>query len=118
MHICPKCGYEQPAIWRNTLRRLYTEHCHINDLEVWDPKLAAELKDKKYVFRKGVKYKLNKAGNHVHRIEAKLCQDPNPLSDKITEPNTEKHKARVMGIRHNGQVPLFVVQKESREVRK
>lgn len=89
------------------MRRLYTEHCHIDDLKQWKPEFAAELIEKKYISRNGVKYKLNKGGNHVHRIEAKLCQDPNPHSDKITEPNTEKSKSRVLGLRRNGQCILL-----------
>jgi len=98
MKECPygDCIYELP-IWRNTLRRLYTRHCHIEDLKEWNPKLAQELMEKRYVFLNGVKYKLNKKGSHVHMIPARLCQDPNPLSNKITEPTTEKHKARVLG---------------------
>lgn len=110
MHTCPKCGYEQPAIWRNTLRRLYTEHCHINDLEQWEPELAAALKKKRYVYLNGTKYRLNKNGNHVHRIEAKLCAYPEPTNERITEPNTEKSKARVLGIQHNGQKQLWTRQ--------
>jgi hypothetical protein len=107
MRVCPKCGYQDAPIWRNTLRRLYQQHCHINDLEIWNPELAADLKEKRYVFKNGVKYKLNSKGTHVHRIDAFLCADPRPESPKITEPNTEKHKARVLGIRRNGQRRLL-----------
>lgn len=97
-HICPygDCVYELP-IWRNTLRRLFTRHCHIDDLKVWKPQLGEELQQKRYVYRNGVKYKLNKHGNHIHMIPAKLCQDSRPESDSITEPNTEKSKSRILG---------------------
>jgi len=97
LRVCPKCGYEESPIWRNTLRRLYTSHAHIEDLKIWEPELAKELIEKKYVYRNGVKYKLTKKGSHVHKIEAKFCQDPNPKSDKITEPTTEKCKSRILG---------------------
>ena len=98
MSVCPYAGciYELP-IWRNTLRRLYTRHCHIEDLKVWNPQLAVELIEKKYVYENGVKYKLNKKGSHVHMIPARLCADSRPESPRITEPDTEKSKARVLG---------------------
>ena len=97
-HECPygDCIYELP-IWRNTLNRLFTRYCHIEDLQIWNPELAEELKEKRYVFRNGVKYKLNKKGSHVHMIPAKLCKDPRPESDKITEPDTEKSKSAILG---------------------
>jgi hypothetical protein len=40
-------------------------------------------------------------------IPARLCADPNPDSPKITEPNTEKSKSRILG-RMKNQRPLFV----------
>jgi hypothetical protein len=101
MRVCPKCGYRDPPIWRNTARRLYQEHCHITDLELWNPKLADILKNQKFVCINGVKYKLNPKGTYVHRIDAHLCAYPRENDPRITEPNKEKHKARVLPARAN-----------------
>jgi hypothetical protein len=104
MKVCPygDCVYELP-IWRNTLRRLYTRHCHIEDLKIWNKQLAEELILKRYIYRDGVKYKLNKKGSHVHMIPARLCGDPRPESPSIIEPDKEKHKARILGMKRDGQ---------------
>ena len=99
MRVCPNCGHKDLPIWRHTFRRLYTDHCHINDLEIWDPQLAELIKKKRYVCIKGVKYKLNRKGTHIHRIAAELCAYPSPLNSSIREPEKEKHKARVLGRR-------------------
>ena len=99
MRQCPKCGFKDAPIWRHTLRRLYTDHCHISDLELWEPELARLLKEKRYVCVAGVKYKLNRKGTHVHRIAAEMCAYPDPANPSITEPEQEKHKARVLGRR-------------------
>jgi len=114
MKICPNCGYLDPAIWRHTLRRLFSEYCHISDLEIWNPDLATILKEKKYVCIKGVKYKLNKKGSHVHRIAAHLCKYPDPRDPRITEPNTEKSKVRVLGKLPN-QCRLFSTKNNESE---
>ena len=106
MRKCPNCGFQEPPIWRQTLRRLYTEYCHIDDLETWDKELAAQLREKKYVFKDGVKYVLNTVG-YIHRIDAFLCAHPEPENPSITEPNKEKHKARILG-RKRGQTKLEV----------
>ena len=88
------------------MRRLYTEYCHIDDLEAWNKQLAAELREKRYVLLDGVKYVLNAVG-YVHRIDAFLCANPDPKNPSITEPNKEKHKARILG-RKRGQKLLEV----------
>lgn len=107
MRVCPKTCYLFSPIWRNTLRRLYTQHAHIDDVEAEDPELAKVLRDKKYVYRDGVKYRLNKSGTHVHRIAATLCQNPDPFNPSITEPNTEKSKARILGVKVKNQRRLL-----------
>jgi len=98
MRVCPQCGYEEPAIWRNTKWRLYTEHCHIGDLEIWDPEFAKKLKAAgpgSTIIRAGHKYRLNKSGSYVHRLAVKLCKHPHGPS--IQEPNTEKHRSKLLG---------------------
>lgn len=94
MRICPQCGYKETPIWRNTLRRLYTEYCHIGELEAFEPDLANILKEKKFVSINGIKYKLNKSGTHVHRIPAYLCAHPEPNDQRILEPDKETHKCK------------------------
>lgn len=43
MRICPKCGYREPECWRNLRWSLYVEYCHLDELEVFEPELAAEI---------------------------------------------------------------------------
>ena len=91
MRICPKCGYVDLPIWRNTRWRYYTEHCHIDELRLWQPKLAEKLLAAgrgKTILIKGVKYRLAKNGIIIHRIPAALTR--RPLSDSVEEPRTEK----------------------------
>lgn len=103
---CPKCGYQEPPIWRHTFRRLYTEHCYIDDLDPWDADLAAELRKKKFVVKDGVRYALNKKG-YVHRIDIFLCANPDPHSHSMNEPVKEKHKARILGKQRNQKLLMF-----------
>ena len=94
MKVCPECGYREPLIWRNTRWRLFTEHCHIEELEVWDPKLAKQLRELgnktllSDVHGHIVKQRLNKSGLYVHRVLAVLTAKP--LSEIMNEPDTEK----------------------------
>jgi len=106
MRDCPKCGYQEPPIWRNTLKRLYLQHCYIDDLEPWDPDLAAELRKNKFAVKDGVKYALNKKG-YVHKIDAFLCANPDPKSHSMSEPSKEKHKARILGRERNQKLLQF-----------
>ena len=96
MRECPQCGFKEPPIWRNKLHRLYTQYCRLDELEDWDQELANLLKQNNYVFKDGVKYQNNGKG-YINKIEAYLCQDPNPNHSSISEPNTEKRKAAVIG---------------------
>jgi hypothetical protein len=77
-------------------RRLFTQYCRIDELQQWEPDLARQLRQDKYVYKDGVKYKLNKRGI-VERIDAFLCANPDPKSPSITEPRMEKFKARYCG---------------------
>jgi len=110
MRKCPKCGFSEPPIWRQTLRRLYTEYCHIDDLDPWNPELARQLRERKYVCLDGVKHRLNSVG-YVHRIDAFLYASPDPLNPSITEPNKEKHKARIIGRSPKSQRELILEAK-------
>ena len=88
MRVCPECGYEDLPIWRNTRWCLYTEHCHISELEAFDPGFAKKLRPSETIFVNGVKYQLNKRGSHVHRIAAKYTE--RPKSHSLREPHGEK----------------------------
>jgi endogenous inhibitor of DNA gyrase (YacG/DUF329 family) len=109
MRKCPRCGFEEPPIWRNTAHRLYTQHCFLTDLEEWDRELADVLRVQKYVFRDGFKYRLSPKGI-VHRIEAACCRWPDPKNPSLNEPHTEKHLSRLVGREMHVQ-PLFPEEK-------
>ena len=108
MRVCPKCGYREPPIWRNRMaKRLYVQYCRIDELEFWDQDLAKELKEKKYVFKDGVKYKLTPK-DYVEKIDAFLCAHPEPDNPSISEPHFEKHKAKLIGYNPKFQTKLIV----------
>jgi len=77
-------------------KRLYVQYCRIDELMTWNPDLAKELQQKKYVFKDGVKYKL-KPNGYIERIDAFLCAHPEPDNPSIAEPHCEKHKAKLIG---------------------
>jgi hypothetical protein len=76
-------------------KRLYVQYCRIDELMDWEPELAKELQQKKYVFKNGVKYKLTPK-DYVERIDAFLCAHPEPENPSLSEPHFEKHKAKLI----------------------
>lgn len=74
-------------------KRLYVDYCRIDELADWEPQLAKDLIEKKYVFKDGVKYKLTVKG-YVERIDAFLCAHPEPNNQSLSEPYFEKHKVK------------------------
>jgi len=88
-------------------KRLYVQYCRIDELEFWDQELAKELKEKKYVFKDGVKYKLTPK-DYVEKIDAFLCAHPEPDNPSISEPHFEKHKAKLIGYNPKFQTKLIV----------
>lgn len=69
MRVCPKCGYVEPIEWRPTSWKAgqYVDCCRLTDLEVLNPQLARELKERKQVIRKHYVYKLSRTGVWVLR---------------------------------------------------
>jgi len=107
LRVCPRCGFRDSPIWRNRMaKRLYVQYCRIDELIEWEPELAKELQEKKYVFKNGVKYKLTLKG-YVERIDAFLCAHPEPNNPSISEPHFEKHKAKLIGYNPKFQRKLF-----------
>lgn len=91
--------------------RLYVQYCHIEDLDSFEPEVAAALRKSPnhYLFKNGVKYKLNLQG-YVDRIDAFLCAHPEPENPSISEPNKEKHKAKFIPPRKNQLLFNFLPQ--------
>jgi len=67
MRECPKCGHTDPPCWRHKRHRLLTDYCYIDELEVWQPKIAKEVREKKDVKIGKYIYHLTKS-NYVDRI--------------------------------------------------
>jgi hypothetical protein len=75
MRVCPNCGFTDSPIWRNKMAlRLYVQYCHIEELDSFEPEVAAALRKSpdRYLFKDGIKYRLNPQG-YVDRIDAFLC---------------------------------------------
>jgi len=98
LRICPKCGFSDSPIWRNKMAlRLYVQYCHIEELDSFEPEVAAALRksENHYLFKDGIKYRLNPQG-YVDRVDAFLCAHPEPDNPSISEPQKEKHKAKLI----------------------
>ena len=67
MRVCPKCGHKDPILWRHKRFRLFTDYCHIQEMELFDSKFAEEIKKSIDLSRNGYIYHLTKAG-YIDRI--------------------------------------------------
>ena len=76
-------------------KRMYVQFCRFDELETWEPELAKKLKEEKYMFQDGVKYRLTPRG-YVEKIDAFLCKHPNPENKSLSEPTQEKHLAKLI----------------------
>jgi hypothetical protein len=73
MRVCPKCGYNDPIIWKNMPHQLYQEYTTFEDFEQEYPDLAPKLKlSPKLLLDSCNGYHLSKSG-HVHRCPKYLC---------------------------------------------
>lgn len=45
MFVCPKCGFKDSPCWRSSHWRRYSVYCRLDELEVWEPEIAKQLKD-------------------------------------------------------------------------
>ena len=73
MRVCPNCGYRQSECWRNKRWQLYSEYCHISELEVFEPELAADIREQHPVDRQPLErgpfvYVISRSG-HVSRMD-------------------------------------------------
>ena len=117
MRVCPKCGFTDSPIWRNKMAlRLYVQYCHIEELDDFEPEVAKELRKEwgksNYYFKDGIKYRIN-SGGYVDRIDAYLCAHPEPRNPSISEPQKEKHKAKLIPPKKNQLllIPLPIKEK-------
>ena len=73
MRVCPKCGYRQSECWRNKRWHLYAEYCHIEELEVFEPDLAMEIREQlpryKYPLKRGPFFYMISRTGHVSRLD-------------------------------------------------
>jgi len=96
MDRCPRCGYEEPPIWKNRMWQLYQEYTRIEELESWpDTKeLAAILRKigpikkgfNKVTYSDGYYNYQYRADGFVIRIAKKFAEHP----DSMREPHREK----------------------------
>ena len=66
MRVCPKCGYMDDLLWRNSIRPL-TNFMPLSDFELIESDVAKELPKKEFVFKKPFRYHLTK-GLNVERV--------------------------------------------------
>ena len=75
MRVCPSCGHEDGECWRNHPRQLYTQYCHIEELELQEHELLELLLDRdptpsEVVTRPPFIYRVSRS-RHVHRMALK-----------------------------------------------
>jgi len=66
MRQCPKCGYVDDALWRNSLRPL-TQFMPLSDFELIEPIIAKELSEKQNAIKEPFLYHLTR-GLNVERV--------------------------------------------------
>jgi len=71
MFRCPKCGYLDLPCWKAHRYLLYVTYCRIDDLESFEPELAARLRKEINLVDGGYFYHLTKSG-YVHRTTKEL----------------------------------------------
>lgn len=74
MRECPKCGCLDSPCWRHKRFRLYTDYCHIEELEEWEPEIAEQVKANKDIKIGHYIYHLTKA-RYVWRLHEKDSAD-------------------------------------------
>lgn len=62
MRICPKCGYEDPPQWKQSMH-FHEDYMPFTDFEMFYPKLAILVLKQKYVEDKPFVYHLTKGRN-------------------------------------------------------
>ena len=89
MRKCPCCGHSDMP-WKNRRFTLFTSYCHIEELEVFNPDLAEQIKQSpKFYSDELFNYRLKKDG-FVFRILKADAKEPNSMY----EPPAEKHRKR------------------------
>ena len=96
MFVCPECGHRDSPCWRTSRFVIYAVYCHLEELEVLEPDIAAALKE---VVPQGTRkrrqvevgpyiYWLRGRENHVYRIAKHLADfaDGRNLTEKRTDP--------------------------------
>lgn len=92
MRICQNCGHKDLP-WKNRLYRLFTDYCHIEELDVWDEALAKKIRGSPKFFSDGIfNYRLKPDG-FVFRIWKQDARTPFSLQ----EPPKEKHRKKIAG---------------------
>ena len=72
MFECVKCGWKLPPCFRNSRFVIYAVYCTLDELEVFEPELAAKFKNQKRVeWGPYVLYKRGRA-NHIYLIHKEL----------------------------------------------
>lgn len=107
MFECPTCGFKDSACWRTSRFVIYAVYCTLDELEVFEPEVAAKLKEeKRIVLGPYVYYKRGRA-NHIYRIHKELeaftksnkTEKPkDPFERKLTEFSVPK------GVLQQGEV--------------
>ena len=95
MRVCPKCGYHDPAIWRNSRFHFNVDVADIDSLEFWGMiELAKELRKKKIAHDDIFAYYLQ-GGHRVLRKEIEFLAPGSRDLDDIDKRifiRMEKHK--------------------------
>lgn len=85
MRECHNCGHKDLPIWRHKRHRLYTDYCHITELESWDSALAQQIKLNHNIKINHYIYHYTKAG-YIDRIH----EDDSKDGTNWREPEQEK----------------------------
>jgi len=72
MFECPHCHYRDSPYWRNSRFIIYAVYCTLEEFSMFEPDLAAKLKQHKEWTQPPYYYYLRGTTPHVYRIHMKL----------------------------------------------
>jgi len=87
MRVCPKCGYVDPPIWRQSAFHQTISFTEISNIEYENPEIAIKLKENNRISDGVYAYKLTRFG----RVERQAILD-NPAWEKHWDIPAEKSK--------------------------
>jgi len=119
IRVCPKCGFHDLPIWRNSRFYFNVDVARISDIEYWDSRLASKIKINNFFQDEVFSYLLRPDGM-VLRKETELLNKDTQGHDMVSKKekwfqvSIEKHRKKL----DSSQKKLFETKIEGMEGKK